>query len=356
LLLFDRRLFVAREHGHSWLETARSTIGTAYRRLWQYRVPLIVAAVEFVAIIALLYAPRPDLSIAIANPGRLPGVLEAATIGSAEKLAEQWIHGGHEHSYIAYLSDALLTTATVSLPLVGFAVLGFLADRYTGDSPRDLVAFAFYWGAAIFFIYPAITDISAPWGLVHALVPLSIPAAVGLGLVLDRGSAAWHRADRIGVAVAGLVILAVLAQVGLAAAETSYRSPQADENPLVQYGQPAGHLQDTLAEVESIARENEGTDVVFYGEHFAIPVESVADHPPAGDDWHNRLPLAWYLERAGATVDSAKSPEAIEGEPPVVIARVEHYSELADRLSGYDARTYEITASNTETVIYVARD
>ncbi|MDZ7850995.1 MAG: TIGR03663 family protein [Halodesulfurarchaeum sp.] len=352
-LLLDYRLFVARQVGESWVGRARSIAVRGYAALRAFRGPLSVGTVEFLAIVVVLYAPRPDVYRAITDPSLVPDVLQAATIGSAHKLIDIWIQGGHEHSYVAYLTDMLETTAFVSLPLVGFAGVGFLADRYTGDSPRDLVSFSFYWGATVFLLYPAITDISAPWSLVHALVPLSIPAAVGLGIVLDRAHFAWKHEDRIGIAIAALVIIAVIGHVGITAAATSFQSPQSDDNPLVQYGQPAGHLQETLAEIESIARENEGTDVVFYGDHFAVPEESVADQPPASSNWLNRLPLAWYLERAHASTASATTPGGIAGDPPVVIARVEHYSELADRLEGYDARTYEITASGTETIFFI---
>ncbi len=351
-LLLDHRLFVAREVGSSWWSTARSVVGRTYRGAVEHRGPLLLGAVEFLLLIVILYAPRPDLYLALGDLARLPAVLGAGTIESGEKLVSLWIQGGHEHSYIAYLTDALVTTASVSLPLVGFSVFGFLYDRYTGDSPRDLVSFGFYWGVTVFFIYPAITDISAPWSLVHALVPLSIPAAVGIGVVFERGYQAWEEEDTVGVAIALLVLLAVVGQVGITAAETSYRSPQADDNPLVQYGQPAGHLQATLEDIEAIAQQNEGTDVVFYGDHFAVPDESVADQPPASSNWLNRMPLAWYLERADVRTDSATTRGGIVGDPPVVIARVEHYSDLSDRLDGYEARTYEITATGTETVFF----
>ncbi|MFB6085794.1 MAG: flippase activity-associated protein Agl23 [Halodesulfurarchaeum sp.] len=356
LLLLDHRLFVAREMGESWKNRLRSAVTSTYRGLNAHRRALLVAVIEFLAILVALYAPRPDLYRALTDPSRIPSVLEAATIGSAEKLIDLWIQGGHEHSYIAYLTDALETTAFVSLPLVGFAVFGFLVDRYTGDSPRDLVSFSFYWGATVFLIYPAITDISAPWSLVHALVPLSIPAAVGFRIVLERGYRAWEHEDRVGVAIATLAILAVTAQVGVTVAATSFQSPQSEDNPLVQYGQPAGHLQETLQEIESVAGTNEGTDVVFYGDHFAVPEESVADRPPASSNWLNRLPLSWYLERADARTASATTPGGITGRPPVVIARVEHYSELANRFPGYEALTYELTAPGTETVFFIENE
>jgi uncharacterized protein (TIGR03663 family) len=354
-LLLDQRLLAAEQRGEDRIALVKSLIRRVGRGLGFYRVPLAVAGLEFVAVIVFLYAPRPDLYGVLSDPATAPGVLQAATVESARDLFGVWIEGGHEHSYVAYLVDALQTTGRASLPLAAFAVFGFLADRYTGDGPREFVSFTFYWGGAIYLIYPAITDISAPWGLVHALVPLAIPAAVGLRILLDWGVEAWDSRDSVSVGLAAVVVLLVLGQVAFTGYATSFQEPQDDDNPLVQYGQPAGHLRPTLEDIEALSQANEGTDVVFYGEHFAVADESVADQYPVGSDWLNRMPIAWYLERADARTASAMTVGQIEGEPPVVIARVEHYGELVDRLPGYEARTYELTASGTETVFFLDR-
>ncbi|MFB6110189.1 MAG: flippase activity-associated protein Agl23 [Halodesulfurarchaeum sp.] len=354
-LLLDRRLLVAGEVGADRLSLVSTLVRRVARGIWSARRTLAVAGFEFLLVIVFLYAPRPDLYRIVANPGMVPDVVYAATVGSARDLFGVWIKGGHEHSYVAYLLDAVRTTGVTSLPLVAFAVFGFLTERYSGDPPRDVVFFAFYWGGAIFLIYPAITDISAPWGIVHALVPLAIPAAVGIGVILDWGFEAREHGDSISVGLAAMIVLLVAGQVAVTGYVTAYREPQDDDNPLVQYGQPAGHLRPTLSDIRTLSRENAGTDVVFYGEHFAVESESVAMRYPASSDWLNRLPLAWYLERADARTASAMSPEQIDGNPPVVIARVKHYGELDDRLPGYVARTYELTASGTETVFFLDR-
>lgn len=353
VLLLDHRLFVARVVEERWQDILKGWGRRLFRAGRRHWLPLVVALFEFLLIIVLFYAPRPDLFQALSNPAQLPGVLDAATAGSWKKLQDLWIAGGHKHSYVAFLVDALETTAFTSLPLAAFAVLGFVVDRYSGEEPRDVVAFGFYWGLTVFLIYPAITDISAPWSLVHAMVPLAIPAAVGVRLIVARGLEAHEMEDWVGVALAGLVVLAVVGQVGVTAIETSYRSPQEDSNPLVQYGQPAGHLQTTLSEVETISRTNEGTDVLFYGDHFYVANESVKEQFPAVPNWLNRMPLSWYLERGDATVDSTTDIQEVRGEAPIIIARAEHYGELNPRLSGYTALTYEITSSNTETVFFI---
>ena len=352
-LLLDHRLFTASERDERWQNVALGYGRLLYARLRRHWGYFALALLEFLVLVVLFYAPRPDLYQALGNPAMLPGVIEEATMGSWEKLESLWISGGHEHSYVAFLVDALETTAYTSLPLSAFAVLGFLADRYADREPRDLVSFAFYWGLVVFLAYPAITDISAAWSLVHAMVPLAIPAAVGIGLVVDRGLEAQESEDWISVGLAGLVVLAVVAQVGITGIQTSYRNPQDDTNPLVQYGQPAGHMQETFEDIEAVSRANEGTDVLFYGDHFYLADESAKEQFPSSGNWLNRMPLSWYLERADAEVDSTTQADVVEDGPPVVIARAEHYSTLEPRLQGYEALTYEITATNTETVFFI---
>jgi uncharacterized protein (TIGR03663 family) len=352
-LLLDHRLFVAREVDRSWQAIVRQYARRVYEWGRRYWIPLVVAILEFLVILVFFYAPRPDLGQALAAPAQVPGVIDAALLESWDKLESLWISGGHKHSYVAFLKHALEMTAYASLPLVAFAVLGFVVDRYAGEEPRDLVAFGAYWGGAIFFIYPAITDISASWSLVHAMVPLVIPAAVGVRLIIDRGLEAHEFDDWVGVGLATLVILAVVAQVGVTAIDTSYRTPQDDSNPLVQFGQPAGYLHPTFAEIQTISGSNEGTDVLFYGDHFYLANESAKEQFPSQGNWLNRMPLSWYLEKGDSEVDSTTTLQDVDGEAPVVIARAEHYGDLAPRLQGYKALTYEITSSNTETVFFI---
>ncbi|MFW6385210.1 MAG: TIGR03663 family protein, partial [Halodesulfurarchaeum sp.] len=181
-------------------------------------------------------------------------------------------------------------------------------------------------------------------------------AGVGIGLVVGRGLDAHTDRDWVGVALAAIVVLAVVGQIGVTAIETSYRNPQADSNPLVQYGQPAGMMQDTVADVEAVSRAHDGgTDVLFYGEHFYVENESDNEEFPAVPDWLNRMPLPWYLERSGAVVDSSTSSQSIDGDVPVVITRAENYDEVSRHLSGYDDYTYELTSTDTETVFFVDR-
>jgi uncharacterized protein (TIGR03663 family) len=351
--LFDHRLVTARSRGDSWTSVATTHLRDTAAALWSWRPAIVAAVFSWLAIVVVFYAPRP----AFGDPGQLLFVLDAATIGAGEDLVGQWISGGlQKHSYIEFLRYAVEDALAVSLPVFVFGLGGFLLDRYAGERPRDLVAFCGFWAIVSFFGYPAAVDLAADWSLVHAVLPMTIPAGVGIAAVVDRAVAGAKAEDGVAVALAALVLLAVVAQVGVTAVNTSYRQPQADTNPLVQYGQPGGHVQEKLDSVMRLSRENGGTDVLFVGEHFYVADETAAaDYVGVPGGWFNRLPLPWYLERADAQTASVQTPSRVDSDdaPPVVVARAEHYPELNPRLSGYEPYTFQLTASDVETVIWV---
>jgi uncharacterized protein (TIGR03663 family) len=373
-LLLDARLFTARERGESWQSTARDHASRTAGGLWAWRRSLAGAAAAFLVVFAVFYAPRPAFYQALSAPTQLPGALAAGTLGAVEELWGTWGVGGsasRDHSYVAFLADAVKTMGATALVVSVAGVLGFLAERYVADESRELVLFAGYWAFASVVVYPAITDISGVWSVTHAVVPLAIPAAVGVGFVVHVGRRSLESDDKIGVALAALVVLALVAQVGVVTAETSFVMPQDEENDLVQFGQPASDMSDTLATVESVASAHDGDpDVVFYGEHFHVSKDIDPSDPESvsGTNWFNRLPLNWYLERGDATVASTMTESALTVcatdaadsdaplcEAPVVIMRVDHYAELAPSLTerGYESRTYELTSTNTVIVVFV---
>ncbi|MFB6132441.1 MAG: flippase activity-associated protein Agl23 [Halanaeroarchaeum sp.] len=349
-LLLDHRLVTARFRDEDWVVVIGDYARTALDRVRTWALPIYLAVLEFLLVIVVFYAPRPDLYQALGDPGRLLPVVESATVGTWRALWGTWIAGGHEHSYVAFLLADVRRIGATSATIVVFAALGFAVNRYGRGDTRDLVTFGSVWAVAMFLAYPAITDISAPWGLVHPIVPLAIPAAVGAGYAIRIGHRAVRDRDRLRSVLVTAILLVGALNVGVVVCDTSFDSPQASDNPLVQYGQPASHLQQTLADVARIAAANEGTDVLFYGEHFYVTNESA---PLEGPNWTNRFPLPWYLERAHAVTNSTKRPAGLADPPPVVIARAKHYSTVNERLEGYDALAYELTAPNTETIFFV---
>ncbi|WP_353635345.1 flippase activity-associated protein Agl23 [Halobacterium sp. NMX12-1] len=369
-LLLDEQLFTARKRDESWERVLHENLQRAGSGLLAWRRAIAGGALAFLVVVVVFYAPRPEFYAALTNPTQLPGVVAAGTAGAWTEFWSTWGVSGsasRQHSYVAFLADALRTLGAASLMLVAAAVVGFLAERYVADEPRDLVLFAGYWAVASVVVYPAITDISGHWSVVHAVVPLAVPAAVGVRVVVDRGRSASRSDDRVGVALAALVLLAAAGQMGAVTAETSYLMQQDEDNALVQYGQPGSDMRATIERIDRIAPGNDGTDVLYYGSHFHVTGEYDASDPDSveGTNWFNRLPLPWYTERADAVTDSTTrlTEPAVAGnetvsvettDAPVVVTEAKHYQEVRERLgSEYEGWTYELTARNTIIVVFV---
>jgi len=383
VLLFDHRLLRARDGEDSWAEVA----ATQFRRTWaavrHSATELAVSLVVFLAVVVWFYAPRGEVPSngdfyrycggsgivdmggvvgfgrILANPGAIPDVVAVATIGSAEVVGCQWVGGAVEdgNAYIPYFADLVGTVAAGAGALAVLAVVGFVADRYGGDRPRDVTMFTFYWGVASLVGYPLITDIQAPWAAVHVVLPLAVPAAAGAALIYREGTAALAADDRVNVALAFGLLVLVSGQVAGAAIHTSYLAPQSPDNELVQYAQPSGEMQGTLADVQRLSAGNEGTDVLLYGDYF-VDGDQQAVRKPACADWFGSLPLPWYWATDDTNVSCATSLEefnrTVERErPPVVITPASEKQRVEDRLDGYEARHYLLRSFDTETVFFV---
>jgi uncharacterized protein (TIGR03663 family) len=327
-LLLDHRLFEARAAGGSALAAVAALAARTARGLRDAWRHLLAGVGEFFALVVAFYAPKPDLYEALGNPSRLPGVVEAATLGSWDEFTRTWGSSG-EHPYIPYFFQLNEMLLAGGLALVAFAALGFLVDRY-GGGRRDAVSFFAYWGAAGVVGYPLAVDNAFPWEMVYVAAPLAVPAAVGVAAVYRRGvryappverpaavvfglaaavalyagaflagqgagalvaldplavvallafvgalalivalgdlSAAFPTGAQVVSAAAVVVLLVSAVHAGGVAYDTSYAAPQSPDNPLVQYAQPAGEMQPRLAQVDRIAERNDGVDVLFFGD------------------------------------------------------------------------------------------
>ncbi|MFB6106678.1 MAG: flippase activity-associated protein Agl23 [Halobacteriaceae archaeon] len=349
VLVADHRVLRARAAGEAPVAAVWGTVRPPLRTLWSWRRHLLGAVVAGAAVVVAFYAPLPDLYVALTHPTRLPGVVDAATVGTVDKFSRTWAsHGLRDHPYLPFLGHFVDVQWRAALPVSVFAVVGFLVTRYGDGPPRPLVAFAFYWGAASVVGYPLIIDISAAWSNVHAIVPLAVPAAVGLGLVVDAARSALDSGDRVAVGAAAVLLVAPAALTAGVAYDTTYRAPQSPDNPLVQYAQPSGEMQSELATIRRVSREHAGgPDVLFYGHEFYSANETWAagEDPPSG--WFARLPLPWYLDSYGAEVTSTTDAETLARmddaeKPPVVVAlgagaNVDQTAaDVAPQLEGYD--------------------
>jgi uncharacterized protein (TIGR03663 family) len=362
VLLLDQRLFVARYRDRDVWGRATSWARTVLGGLWRARAGVVSGVVVLAVVVVVFYAPKPELYRALGDPSRLPTVLEAATLGTWEKFADLWGSTGmQEHSYVNFLGHLLKVLAVGGLTTVVFGALGFVVDRYREAGPRDVVALTFFWGLFSLLGYPIVSDIKAGWTAVHVLIPLAVPAAVGLAMVLRRAERALRRDEQRTAAIAVLLLVgAGLVTAGSGVAVNAVY-PADDRNPVVQYAQPAGDMKPTLEEIEAVAAENEGIDVVFYGEEFYTEGEfdapatmSIEDGGYAG--WFDRLPLPWYLEQYDARVASTTELSVLaETDAPVVIALGEHADDLDLVLSDYRTVEHQGYLHSRPLVFYVEK-
>ncbi|MDS0298414.1 TIGR03663 family protein [Halogeometricum sp. S1BR25-6] len=385
-LLLDHRLLQATARGDAardvvfgrWPTAVRSRVrghGTASRPGWlRVGATLVGAFAVFWAVFVFFYAPRPDLWQALGDPTRLPGVVEAGSVGALEEFANTWVGSSHQdHAYLPYLHDIVETLVYGAPVVLGFTLIGIVVDRYgfqTGGTYRELVAFATYWGLASLAGYPIATDIEAPWAAVHIVVPLAVPAAVGVAFVVDSAREALAAEDAVGVGLAAVVVLAAVGGVAVANVEY-FNSTSNEDRQVLQWAQPGNDLKESLQKVEAVAAENEGTDVLFFSrpvpgdesrEVFWVANESelLTPPPPGGTHWHDRLPLPWYLEKYDANVSStdpdASAEEALSDPPPVVIAREFSRDEAEEQLDGYVAYEHDWRLRSEHVVVFIDRD
>jgi uncharacterized protein (TIGR03663 family) len=352
-----------------WLAVDGDVRRGSSRRLATLLLSPPAAVLAFFAVIVFFYAPRPEFWAMFAEPATAPDVLDRATVGAWERFYDTWGGGTHQsHDYLPYVHD-LLESLVYGAPVVtGLGVVGFVADAYGSGRRRELVAFGSYIGAVSIVGYPVATDIQAPWVGVHVVLPLALPAAVGLGLVAREVGDSLDREDAAGAVLAGVVLLSVVAGVGMLNADY-FNSAAEEDKQVLQWAQPGNDLQSSLEEVQAVARHNAGTDVLFWGTTspygdealFHVANESSAGQAPVGGPaWHSRLPLPWYLERYDAEVAStgpdARANESLADAPPVVVTYAWDRDEVSPYLEGYTAHEHDFKLWGEHVVVFVEDD
>ncbi|MFB6124114.1 MAG: flippase activity-associated protein Agl23 [Haloferacaceae archaeon] len=342
-------------------ETARERFAAAERALRARGRDVASAVGLALAVVLFFYAPRAGgEGPGLWKPTTFPRVVEAAFAGTVSKFVGVRVVGRRHdgtHPILPFVRDYAEVLAAASLVVVALAVFGFLRDRYGSGESRSVVAFHAYWAGASLFVFPVVTEVSAPWVALHTLVALAVPAAAGAGALVRRGRRAAARDDAASVAAVVVLALALTGHVGAVTATNVYASPS-PENPMAHYAQPADDLDPLVANVSTAIAGNDGTDVLFYGERFVVPYRTNDGRPPASDEWGNRLPLPWYFERIGAETDGVHGPAAFEERaslPPVVVADPSARSTLDSRLAGYERRTYRLALWNREVDVYLRR-
>jgi uncharacterized protein (TIGR03663 family) len=336
-------------------QTALDQVSDYGRTLRAWVTPLARAFLLFVGVVVFFYAPRsadgtgPDLW----NPLTFPAVLQEVLYGSLRKFVGVRIEYRDGHEFLSYLFGHLELLVALAAPVLFLGFFAFVAERYAGEN-RPVVAFMGYWAGASLLFVPVITELLAPWVVLHSLVPLSLLAAVGAAKVVQFARQAVQHRNASRTGIAALLLLAVVAQAGAVTASSVYGDSDRD-NRMAQYGQPAGDLDAMAANASAAVAGNEGTDVVYVGERFFLVDDTSADLPPVAESWGNRLPLPWYFERMDAetaSVSNATQLDAVEQTPPVVVADPQYQSALDERLDGYRVNEYELALWNREVLVY----
>jgi uncharacterized protein (TIGR03663 family) len=310
----------------------------------------------FVLVTVFLFAPRGG-DAGLWDPLSLPAALAFVLVEApgrfvAVRVVTRFADGATHPllPFVASLARTLVAAAPVTLAA---GVAGALHERYVGEG-RPVVTLFTVWAAAGLLVVPAVAEADAPWSAVHVVVPLAVPAAVGLarGRSLLRGAVA--RGDAGAVAAALLVVVAGVAVGGGVLAAEVYGPPGPDST-LAGYAQPADDLDPFAANVSAAAAAT-GDDpaVLYYGDRFHTGEWRVADGPPVPTAWGSRLPLPWYVVREGATATSLPSNATLPRDPPPVVVVDPASAALVERrLTDYERSSYRLGLWNREAVVFV---
>jgi predicted membrane-bound mannosyltransferase len=218
-----------------------------------------------------------------------------------------------------------------------------------------------YAGVASAVGYPLAMDIFGAWNAVHVVVPLSVPAAVAVGTLVEWANEAWSDDDLLSVGLAVVVLLSGTVLLAVPAYQNVYAEPDSAENDLVQYGQPPMELRPTLTEMESVVAANEGTDVLVYGTQFVGDGQTEYYLPRClgHSGWFDSLPLPWYYYSMDAELTCAQNGTELremETLPPVIVTHADNTDAFEDRLDEYELSVHRIRTTNTPVAFFIEKD
>lgn len=296
------------------------------RRYGRIAAHVLGAAVLAAVVFAWLYAPRGgDAGLWTGNVGATVD----ATSTDVRAGVDYWFSQGEDKSVADYrtnLERFLSVALEYAGALVALSVVGFLAEVSRRAEARPFVLGCSYWGFASVLGYPLGTDI-APlpgWIVVNALVPLAVPAAVGLRALVSVGRDALADGDHVSTGIVGVLLLLVVAQVAVVGVSASFVEPTGEDNELVQFAQPQQEMRAPVDETAAVAAAHgDEPDVLVYGT--TELVDDAGARTPVCLRWTRSLPWPWYLDAADASVTCRDSftEELPEQLPPVVIAEAD---------------------------------
>ncbi|MFW5956436.1 MAG: flippase activity-associated protein Agl23 [Halorhabdus sp.] len=414
-LAFDAALYRPRKYrsGTELVVTKllgyRQAISDRRAEIWRYLGHAVGVTLVFVAVFVFMFAPRgggwegmlyppagPEATLglweAMGKPWTLPQLTRETFAYVVYPNAEYFAFGGIDGVIIDFPGPPAIEGTDNSVPylerlgsltagllkqagvVIGFAALGFLRERYAAARSRTLVLFMTYAGVASILGYPLTFSIGSgwKWGMTHMIVPLAIPAAVGLAIVGRWAIDAYDERDLVNLGLTSLVIGIVTVAVFVTAISGAYgATATSDENPLVQYGQPGEDMRPALDSLRQIAADHDGTDVAIYdgstadGGSFvrSDPGSAWKDFRPVCTEWGNTLPINWYLAADGADTECFNETAALENETlgedpvPIVITRGTDSTVPVSALEeDYHGLTYPLRTYGSEATFWIHED
>ena len=312
---------------------------------------------------------------ALGQPLSFPGYAVDTLQGAADAALDHWGSpaGGEDESlvstYLTNIGRDIDVLATHGIVVLVFGVIGFAWERYGRATSRNLVIFAGYIGIVSLLGYPLADDIGgAHWLHVHVLVPMAIPAAVGIARFARFGKTATENRDPIAGLVVGFILLLLVAQVGATAVGSSYVDTTSTDNTLAQYAQAEADARDAIDAINAIA-DTENPDVLVYSEADFSDRPLVGNEPTLltrpiclGTGWYSSLPLPWYVEKADANVTCENSTSALrdtvsQNPPPLLVTNTADDSVPKEQLNEqYVSRTFEWFKYGHQVTVWVRED
>lgn len=377
----------------SGLDRLRGRVGT-YREVARrgvFRVQYLAGFVlAFLVTIVVTFAPRgggierrlsPDpttepvtLGAALTQPTRIPALVDESLRAAYEGYVD-WFAESEEttlDTYITFVGEYVQHLVEYAPVLLVFALLGVVLERYARDDPRPLVMFMAYCGIASLVGYPLGSHIQGDWAWIstHVVVPLAVPAAVGLAWLYREGKRELRETSFDPDLVVVPAVIVLLLWFLIVPLGPVYLDSQGADNGLAQYAQPHDDLNPMVQTLDGIADEHDGDDVVlFYGQigedydrHVALTQRDVNTTggwqiEPTCSLWSNTQPLNWYFAVAGAEATCERDPDALADSPadgPPMIIAVPDDDTLPEAIleEDYERETYYLRNVGREVVVY----
>jgi uncharacterized protein (TIGR03663 family) len=296
------------------------------------------------------------------------GNLVEVTVDDFTRGYEYWFGGAEETgTYVSFFEQFLGTMGDYATPILVLSAVGAVVELFGSRESRYVVVAVFAWGFASILGYPLGTDIYGGWITVNAVLPLALPAGVGLAVFYRQAVRGWRGdspgdGDMITAGVVAVVFLVVLGAVGAGLVTGVYTNDQAEENSLVQYAQPGDDMRPAIESMRTAAADNQGTDVVFYGSGLVRETPRTGRLYPRCLNIGDGLPLHWYVNVTGSTADCARTATDIEetasgpDRPMVVIAKSNNENYLEGVFPNYHTEPYLLRTFGDRITVFVHPD